>query len=366
MANIATEFGGSQPHSLSEYYSGGGLVPSNTGSIPTSGAISMSQFYGTTAIAVGAFAISAIGTTYWTVPGGVSSISVVAVGAGGNGGSTASSGWQDYVVTDRIPGPGGGGGALVWVNNISVSPGQTVTILIGPGGYGNESRVTFPNGSWISAGAGDHATSYDGTAGARGVYSYYLPYGGGIGGGWGGVGNSTSFGSAYGGRGAGAAGYSGNGGSGGSGLPDTGSGGGSAGTSTAYNPVTGDSSWHYSEGYYWYSGGTGGGGVGLLGKGADGGWPGGYSGILYGGQAGSGGVNGTNKTISVNIDLVNGSAGGAYGAGGGGGGCVAYYNANGYFINWIPGYEGTGASGAPGAVRIIYGPGRFFPNTNTA
>ena len=42
LANIAAEFGGSAPHSLSEYYLG------HSG-IPSSGSISMSQFYGTSA-----------------------------------------------------------------------------------------------------------------------------------------------------------------------------------------------------------------------------------------------------------------------------------------------------------------------------
>ena len=53
LSNIAGEFGGSTPHSLSEYYRGGGLVPAHAGTvgIPTGGAISMSNFYGKTATA---------------------------------------------------------------------------------------------------------------------------------------------------------------------------------------------------------------------------------------------------------------------------------------------------------------------------
>lgn len=45
---IATEFGGTVPHSLSEYYRGGGLVPNApvNAAIPTSGTISLSNFYG--------------------------------------------------------------------------------------------------------------------------------------------------------------------------------------------------------------------------------------------------------------------------------------------------------------------------------
>ena len=51
LANIATEFNDTQPNSISEFYAGGGKVPSGTsgtnGAVPTSGQISFSQFYGT-------------------------------------------------------------------------------------------------------------------------------------------------------------------------------------------------------------------------------------------------------------------------------------------------------------------------------
>ena len=48
MNTIATEFGGTVPHSLNEYYRGGGLVPNTPGNaaIPTSGQIAMGNFYG--------------------------------------------------------------------------------------------------------------------------------------------------------------------------------------------------------------------------------------------------------------------------------------------------------------------------------
>ena len=39
IANIATEFGGSQPHALNEYYRGGSFVTSNNTNVPTSGTI---------------------------------------------------------------------------------------------------------------------------------------------------------------------------------------------------------------------------------------------------------------------------------------------------------------------------------------
>jgi hypothetical protein len=52
LADIAGEFGGSVPHSMSEYYRDGGLVPGNNTSVPTSGTIDMADFYGTTALAI--------------------------------------------------------------------------------------------------------------------------------------------------------------------------------------------------------------------------------------------------------------------------------------------------------------------------
>jgi hypothetical protein len=51
-SGLQTEYGGSNPISMSEYYKGGSFVPSNQsssyGTIPTSGAISLGVFRGTT------------------------------------------------------------------------------------------------------------------------------------------------------------------------------------------------------------------------------------------------------------------------------------------------------------------------------
>lgn len=56
LANIQTEFGGSNPISLNEYYAGGGLVPAGTtgtyGAVPSSGTISIQNFYGTSNIVI--------------------------------------------------------------------------------------------------------------------------------------------------------------------------------------------------------------------------------------------------------------------------------------------------------------------------
>lgn len=71
LSDIQTEFGGTNPISLSEYYAGGSYVPSGTtgvnGAVPSSGAISMSHFYGTTAVS-----INLSGQFISTITGGLS------------------------------------------------------------------------------------------------------------------------------------------------------------------------------------------------------------------------------------------------------------------------------------------------------
>ena len=63
LSEIATEFGGTAPHSMSEYYAGGSNVPSGTGSIPSSGEIQLAaDFYGTSAAVVALNATITIGT----------------------------------------------------------------------------------------------------------------------------------------------------------------------------------------------------------------------------------------------------------------------------------------------------------------
>lgn len=47
LSQIQGEFGGSNPISMSEYYRGGAFVTNNNTSVPTSGTISISNFYGT-------------------------------------------------------------------------------------------------------------------------------------------------------------------------------------------------------------------------------------------------------------------------------------------------------------------------------
>lgn len=275
-------------------------------------------------IPAGGHRYTTAGTHSWTCPAGVTKVSVVCVGGGGGGyGDTA-----------------GGGAGLGYINDYSVTPGQSYTVVVGvkgehsayPNSYGGDSyfvdATTVKGGG--GAGGGGYAQGGVQLAG-DGVGGTYVGDGGANGGNGG---NSGASG------GGGAAGYSGNGGAGGGttqngsdGVSGGGGGGGGAGGEGAYptNFI-----------------GSGGGGVGIFGAGVTG-TGGTYSsgGNSTGGTGGSGGATGDGGDSGCNTGSA--VADGNYGGGGG------------------SGNRGNCAKeGGDGAVRIIYGDGRSFPSTNTS
>ena len=205
------------------------------------------------------------GTYSWTAPIGITTVSVVAVGGGGGG--TGSGG---------VAG-GGGGGGLGWKNNISVTPGQSYTVVVGAKGtYAANTGVSggdsyFINTSTVKGGGGSGGSITGGGSGGN-----YTGDGGGNGG-TGSNGDGWGYGG-DGGSGGGAGGYSGNGGNGGqNGSGGGGGGGGHNGSGTGQRRA-------------------GGGGVGLLGEGTSGvaqnnsgNHPQGY--YPLGGTGGSGGTD---------------------------------------------------------------------------
>lgn len=284
------------------------------------------------------------GTYSWTAPAGVTSVCVVCVGAG-----SSASGYF---------GTAGAGGALAWKNDISVTPGQSYTVVVGAGGVGGTGtgyagaaggQSSFSNGviTVIAGGGGKPAFQFGGTSTGGAPSGTYD--GGGNGGGCQGsyssgssAGASTTY---YGSGGGGAGGYTGNGGLGG-GSPGgggasyanatAGAGGGGGGGQGAPANL---SSLDFSS--------AGGGGVGILGQGASGNagvkattW---QQQVHSGGYGGSGGADG----VSPQNNSTQGN-GGNYGGGGG----------------TTHGNNGTVATGngGSGAVRIIWGTGRSFPS----
>ena len=156
-------------------------------------------------------------TQNWTVPDGVSAISMVCVGGGGGG-----SWCQGY---SEQSGAGGGGGGLAWQNNVAVAAGQIMEITVGSGGEagssypadgedGGYSRVRNETTSTTlcQANGGEGGeNSYEeesGAGGTGGSGGALLGYGGG---GKGGNGGQT-YNNNGGGGGGGAGGYEGNGG----------------------------------------------------------------------------------------------------------------------------------------------------------
>jgi hypothetical protein len=259
---------------------------------------------------VGQQAYTSSGTFTFTVPAGCTSISAVVIGGGGGGG--------DDTNPDEA-GSGGGGGGLAYQASIAVTPGESLTVVVGAGGgsntAGGQSRISRDGTNLVAANGGNPGQSPDnGNAGGTGGTVVVGT------GGAGGAGGATTGSNTQGSGGGGAGGYSGTGGTGQDGdlSPASTAGAGGAGGGGGQN--------------------AGGGGVGILGSGSNG--AAGASGV--GGGAGSGGTAGSNSGVS------NG-AGGAYGGGGAG----------------AAGGD-TPGSGAGGAVRIIWGSGRSYPSTSVA
>ena len=83
-------------------------------------------------------------TATWVVPDGVESVSVVVVGPGGSG-------------NDGLARGSGGGGALAYGNNISVTPGESISIRAGASAGGNNqagSSSYFKGTGYLEASGG--------------------------------------------------------------------------------------------------------------------------------------------------------------------------------------------------------------------
>ena len=292
-------------------------------------------------------------TTYSIrVPDNVTSIAGLAIGGGGGGGGASS--------TATAAAGGGGGGALSFSNAITVTPGETLTVLVpnqsaagtsagGNGGNGLTASIARGGTILLSAVGGTGSLGRVGSTisagGAGGVAAS------GVGdtkqaGGVGGDGNAPTD---QGGGGGGAGGYSGAGGTGGSGgasgsagtAGSSGSGGAGGGGASYTNALIGGS----GGGTSWYGAGTSGaGGTASVTP----------SRLTLNGKLGSsiGGATVLLDSIVVNTNTenINGTAGGG-GAGAPSGGAVAF----------------AGMRGAGGAIRVLWGPSiNWSSATNTS
>lgn len=264
-----------------------------------------------------------VGTTTWTVPTGITSISALVVAGGGAGGTTISGGYE---------GAGGGGAGGVVLSAFNVTPGTSYTIIVGAGGaYGtnNNGNNTSAFGlTAIGGGRGGYAVN--------GVPACSAGASGGSGGGATGYGYGGTPGGAPGGTGTSGQGNNGGNAAGGSSSGNVGGGGGGGASSAGCIATNGNTSGgaggigitnsllnitqvgQLSAGNY-YVGGGGGGGSGNTTTQAAGG-------------LGGGGLGG-----STTIAASNGSPN----TGGGGGGSV-YSSGN------------PAAAGGSGVVALVY------------
>jgi hypothetical protein len=253
------------------------------------------------------------GTYSWVCPTGVTSVSVVCVGAGGTAGAY-----------------GGSAGSLAYKNNIAVTAGVSYTVVVGATNTQNfVSPYSFPAGN-SSFGSTTPVRADGGVGGYSGSSTSSPSIGSGYdGGGQGGAGCSDVNLNGYkSGAGGGAGGYTGNGGSASSAslnAGQNGSGGGGGAGSLGGTRLSG-----------------GGGGVGILGQGVSGiGGAATFGTTGYAGKGGSSGEDGGSPSVYF---------GGLYGGG------------SGAFGSGTPTTEGKN-----GAVRIIWATTgtRAFPSTNT-
>lgn len=264
------------------------------------------------------------------------------------------------------------GSNLTGLSSSSVTPGEQVYTTAGTYSWICPANVTSVCVVCVGGGGGDsyfiNATTVKGGTGAGGTGlssgGTYVGDGGGNGGGTGTATNTNGYVSGEGGGGAG--GYSGNGGKGGNGTYSTGAGqhcrGGAGGGVGLYGQ--GANGVGTSFGSYGTTGGNGVGGGGGGGSGGD---------NASGGNAGMCGTGGSGGLPTISSQNMSATG---YGAGAGGlssgaisGGGLGWKNN----ISVTPGTSYTvvvgatrsvtnsGTSGS-GAVRIIWGTGRSFPN----
>jgi len=233
LQDIQDEFGGTSPISLNEYYRNGSYVTSNNTSVPTSGSITLSDFYGavrqftfsitsntqnadinTMAVAAGwdgsAPLITTVTSNVWlwsdstslggviisgSFPGGLTLLNYGnIIGKGGDGG-----------LTQGAAGSAGGPALTVASTGVSITNNSGAYIAGGGGGGGGARRF---NGQWSGGGGGagggrggatatSTATYAGGAIGQKGT-SYYGAPGAAEAGGHSATDNESSSGTSYG------------------------------------------------------------------------------------------------------------------------------------------------------------------------
>ena len=154
LQDIQTEFGGSGSVGLNEYYKGGAYVTEEdyAPNVPTSGPISLSDFYGAVSTTLYTFTYNA--DTAIVLPNTFRSpMTITALGGGGGAGGNDAG----------TPGHPGYAGKIL-TGTLAANPGDVLNIYIGGGGGGGRDGAIAPPGVGGASGIG----YYGGTGGASG------------------------------------------------------------------------------------------------------------------------------------------------------------------------------------------------------
>jgi len=176
-SDIVGEFGGSAPHSLSEYKRGGSYVPniSHNNNIPTTNSdIRFSEYYGTTSYVPSAQGFTSNGT--YTLDASVTSIQYYISGGGGGGGRNQCTNCSPYC--------GQPGSATT----LTFNTGQTITAAGGAQGCG-----TWSNQSACGGGNPNTARNFNSSGYPAPPWVPANPYGGTSAGGGGGGGYTDCY-----------------------------------------------------------------------------------------------------------------------------------------------------------------------------
>ena len=127
LSDIQAEFGGTDPIGLKEYYKGGAYVLTTdyAPNVPTSGPISLRNFYGAKKNALTTLTFNDAGDNIFVLPATfVGNLTIVSMSGGGGGGGGP----------DSQPGYPGYGGLIVTGGNVPASAGNLINAYVGPGG----------------------------------------------------------------------------------------------------------------------------------------------------------------------------------------------------------------------------------------
>lgn len=147
LADVQNEFGGSAPIGVSEYYRNGAYTTANNSAVPTSGPVSINQFYGAAKYVPGYAGPYTISSSIVLPQNSGNTVYYYCIGGGGGGGGGSSR------ISYRYGAGGGGGSGGNSYGSFAAAPGDTISFIVGGAGAAGAAR-DGPYSSGSSGGIG--------------------------------------------------------------------------------------------------------------------------------------------------------------------------------------------------------------------